>query len=185
MKYVFHDVFYSASAPKSAQPIIDLFKQSVGSEMLIVYMTKFVAQIREMANNAERKGRARFTVDYRCEVHYNDGRRHGSITLYSPAQYGPKRQASLSFVEVDSMWYEDYKRDKLLSIITFIEWDKISERLNAKYSSEGRHIINKMCYELRDGVPVEEVVDKYTKSATPELRQKLINGLSAIVKKGV
>lgn len=185
MKYVFHDVFYSASVPKTAQPIIDLFKLAVGSEMLSEYMVKFVADIRDMANNAMRKGRVKFEVRYSNEKRAYDGCYHGSITLYSPTSSEPKRQAALYFIGVDSLWAEDYRRDKLLTPFKFVEWDKMKMRVaNTEDTDKAEEILMNMVGDLQKGVSVEEVADKYVACATPELRKSLIDGMKAIVEKG-
>ena len=47
----------------------------------------------------------------------------------------------------------------------------------------GEVLIDKMVKEIKAGVNVEEVVDRYCACATPGLRQQLIDGIRQIVGK--
>lgn len=183
MKYVFYDIFYAASAPKAAADIIAYMKGSVGSEMLTGYMEKYVAGIRQMVKEANEKRKMQMMVDYTNQVNWNHGRRSGTIRVYKHAPYGYNDIARLYFVEVDSMWAES--SDGVLRQFTFSEWDRLKMRVaNNIHPDKVDEILRKMVSDLKNGVPVEEVADKYVTFATPELRKKLIDGMKAFVEKG-
>lgn len=44
--------------------------------------------------------------------------------------------------------------------------------------------MRRMADDLRSGLPAEEVVDMYVTCASPELREKLIDGVKEIIAKG-
>lgn len=127
MKYVFHDVFISSNAPKGAQEVCDLLRQSVGSEMLSGQMEKFVAMIRVKAKEANVKLKSKLVVSYRNEISRYDNRRHGQISMEAVKSYGPDSVARLHFVEVDSLWAE---HNGELKQFTFSEWDRMKFRID-------------------------------------------------------
>lgn len=44
-------------------------------------------------------------------------------------------------------------------------------------TAEGDELMQKIVDEIREGKPIEEVVDRYVNCATPEMRQKVIDGI--------
>lgn len=125
MKYVFHSIFYSASAPKSAKEVIEYMKATVGSEMLTSYFPKFLKIIHSMVDKANATKRVSIVVDIYSGIQYDDGRRHGQISIYTKGKWGKKDIARLSYIEVDTMWAEDYRDDGMLKQFTFNQWDKM------------------------------------------------------------
>ena len=202
MKYVFYDVYYSASAPKTAAKIVAFMKGAVGCEMLTVYLEKFVATIRQLVEDANATGRVDIEMSKKVDRHYNDGCRHGQIAVYSKSRYGFKDIARLHFIEVDRLMVERYQSMELKQY-TFNELDKKiltmekelkpattcaknlmgeMKLVEKKESEEDRaeDLIIKIYLELAAGGDVATIADKYVHCATPELRQKLIDGMTRI-----
>ena len=184
MKYVFHGIFYAASAPKSAAEVIAFMKDAVGSEMLTSYFPKFLKIIHSMVDKANATKRVSIVVDIYSGIQYDDGRRHGVISLYTKGTMGQKDIARLFYIEVDTMWAED-ARDGKLKHFTFNQWDKMKFQAEKEETvDEAEGLLKQMVNELREGRNVEEVVDKYVKCANSELREKLISGIKNITQKG-
>ncbi len=193
MKYVFYDVFWSASAPKAGLEIIDILKRASGSEMLKGYLPKFLDMLKRKIDEANNSGRhAKFELYHHQGVHYTDHKVHGQIAIHQDAQFGKKDIARLHYIELNSMWAENFASGGELKQWDIAEWEKKrvileDEDYQAKMeaaTNEQDEIIEKMVGELKNGAPVEEVIDKYVTCATPELRGKLIDGMKAIVEEG-
>lgn len=164
MKYVFYEAFVSASAPKTAEEIIALIKKVVGSEMLPVYFPKFVCRLKEMAAEVTEKGKMTLTVELNeVENPHGKGIINRSIYVRRKRNYGYDDVARLYCVSVKSEWIPEVEEEELKS---------------------GSGIIRRMAEDLQNGVSEEAVADKYVVCASQELREELIDGLRAIVKKG-
>ena len=163
MKYVFHDAFVSASAPKAAEEIIALIKKAVGSEILPQYFPIFFCRLKEMAAEVNEKGKVTLTVElYEQKNLHGEGIVNRSIHVTRKRNYGYDDVARLYCVSVKSEWVPEAKEE----------------------SKSGSDIIRRMAEDLQNGVSEEAVADKYAVCASQELREELIDGLKAIVKKG-
>lgn len=185
MKYVFHSIFYSASAPKSAKEVIEYMKATVGTEMLTSYFPRFLGIIQGMVDKVNATKRVHIKMEnYSC-IQHDDGRRHGQISIFSDGKWGKKDMARLDYIEVDSMWAEDASARNELKQFTFNQWDKMKYQAEIEETvDEAEGLLKQMVNELREGRNVEEVVDKYVKCANSELREKLISGIKNITQKG-
>lgn len=164
MKYVFHNAFVSSSAPKAAEEIISLIKKAVGSEMLPKYFPIFFCRLKEMAAEANEKGKVTLTVELHEEKNiHGEGIVNRSIHVTRKRNYGYDDVARLYCVSVKSEWIPEVEEEELKSDVD---------------------IIRRMAEDLQNGVSEEAVADKYAVCASQELREELIDGLKAIVKKG-
>lgn len=164
MKYVFYEAFVSASAPKAAEEIIALIKKAVGSEMLPQYFPKFFCRLKEMAAEVTEKGKMTLTVELNeVENPHGKGIVNRIIQVRRFRDYGIDDVARLFCVSVKSEWIPEVEEEELKS---------------------GSDIIRRMAEDLQNGVSEEAVADKYAVCASQELREELIDGLKAIVKKG-
>lgn len=128
MKYVFYQVFYSASAPKAAGEIIQLMKQTVGSEMLKMYYPEFFKILKELVAAANASGKhAPFRIESNSGIRYEDSRLHGQISVFQPNKWGQKDVARLEYIEVDSMWAARSPQGDIKQY-TFSEWDRMKFR---------------------------------------------------------
>lgn len=84
----------------------------------------------------------------------------------------------------ENTWKKTFEMELREKLKKEMEKERLNTNLLSAEAGSGIDIMKKMVHELENGVSVEEVVDKYTVCASPELRQKLINGLTEIVKKG-
>lgn len=125
MKYVFYDVFWSASAPKAGLEIIDLMKRTSGSEMLTTYLPKFLELLKGKIEEANKNGRhAKFELRHHQNMHYTDHKLHGQICIHQDGMYGKKDIARLHYIEVNQRWAEDFRNNGELRLWHFNEWDK-------------------------------------------------------------
>lgn len=160
MKYVFHDAFVSSSAPKAAKEIIELMTKAVGSEMLPTYFPRFLSILKNMAAEVSSKGKIKLTVEMtQAKNIYGEGIVNRAIYLRRSRNYGSDDVARLFCVSVKSEW-------------------------KSEDEEEEDDIISRMAEDLQNGVSEEAVADKYVACASQELREKLIDGLKAIVKEG-
>lgn len=135
MKYVFYEAFVSASAPKAAEEIIALIKKAVGSEMLPVYFPKFFCRLKEMAAEANEKGKVTLTVElHEAKNLHGEGIVNRSIHVTRKRNYGYDDVARLFCVSVESLWAEKYSGD--LEKFSFSEWDR-RRRESEKESEKG------------------------------------------------
>ena len=182
MKYVFYDVYWSSSAPKVANGVIDLLKRTSGSEMMKGYLPKYLATIKEMIDTVNAKGRcAKLMMSNRKSVRYTDHKEHGQISIFQEGKWGQKDVARIHFIEVNNFWTFDSREENLVMCHFLNSMDGEVEFMTDK---EEEDMIEKMLIDLHNGVSVEEVADKYVTCDTPELRQKLIEGMKAIFEEG-
>lgn len=182
MKYVFYDVYWSSSAPKVANEVIDLLKRTSGSEMMKGYLPKYLATIKEMIDTANAKGRcAKLMISNKKDVRYTDHKVHGQISIYQDGKWGQKDVARIHFIEVNNFWTFDSGKENLV----MRHFLNIKNRETKFMTGEEKEeILRGMFHDLDNGASVEEVADKYVTCATPELREKLIQGMKAIIEKG-
>lgn len=115
MKYVFYDVYWSSSAPKVANEVIDLLKRTSGTEMMKGYLPKYLATIKEMIDTANAKGRhAKLMMSKRKDVRYTDHKEHGQISIYQDGKWGQKDVARIYFIEVNNFWTFDSREENLV-----------------------------------------------------------------------
>ena len=128
MKYVFYQVFYSSSAPKAAGEIIQMMKQTVGSEMLKMYYPEFFKALKDLVVAANASGKhAPFRIESNSGIRYDDNRKHGQISVFQPYKWGQKDVARLEYIEVDSMWAARTPHGDIKQY-TFTEWDRLKYR---------------------------------------------------------
>ena len=128
MKFVFYQVFCSASAPKAAGDIIQLMKQTVGSEMLKMYYPEFYGKLKGLVNVANGNGKhAPFKIESNSFIRFDDNRLHGQISVFQPNKWGQKDVARLEYIEVDSMWAARTPQGDIKQY-TFTEWDRLKYR---------------------------------------------------------
>lgn len=132
MKYVFYHVFYPASAPKSAQELIEYAKSAVGSEMLPAYYEMFVKELQRRVREINEKGKIHLDISLvSCES--GKVERNGQISIHAPRKWGFSDIIRLSFVRVDSLWAEHTGE---LKRFTFKEWGHL-KYMNEIRSKEG------------------------------------------------
>ena len=179
MKYVFHDVFWSSSAPKACLDIIEVLKRTSGSEMLTVYLPKFLDLLERKIAEANKNGRhAKFELYHHQNMHNTDHKVHGQICIHQDGMSGKKCIARIDYIEVNQFWTFSSAEGNL----ELCHFDNSKSRQTDSITADD--IMRRMVDDLRSGLPVEEVVDMYVACASPELREKLIDGLKEIVAKG-
>lgn len=184
MKYVFYHIFYPANAPKSALDLIHFVASAVGTEMQPDYYQEFVKEVRRRVDEINKKGRIHLDVSLStCE----SGRpmRNGQVCISSPRKWGADDIVRLSFIRVDSLWTENFQGN--LQKISFDKWDRMKYEVEKKQVEESREadeLLIRMITDLSTGRDIEETVDDYVKCETPELRQKLIDGIKEGMEEG-
>ena len=184
MKYVFYHIFYPANAPKSALDLIHFVASAVGTEMLPNYYQEFVKEVRRRVDEINKKGRIHLDVSLpTCES--GIPMRNGQVRISSPRKWGADDIVRLSFIRVDSLWTENTV-GKLVKV-PFKVLDRVKVKVEKKQGEESRkaeELLIRMITDLSTGRDIEEMVDDYVKCETPELRQKLIDGIKEGMEKG-
>ena len=107
MKYMFHDAFVSASAPKAAQEIIALVTKAVGSEMDPHYFPMFFSRLKEMAAEVTEKGKVTLSVEMtELKKEYGKGVVSRAIYVQRKRNYGHDDVARLFCTSVNAAWEE-------------------------------------------------------------------------------
>lgn len=185
MKYVFHNVFWSSNAPKAADEIIELLKRTSGSEMMKGFFPSFLEIIKEIIDAANAKGRhAKLMMSHNRMVEYTDHKEHGQISIYQKGKWGQKDVARINYIEVNHFWTYTADKEENLVMCHLGKYQEYRQNEYIESFGESDKILRKMVRDIKSGVPVEEVADKYVNCATPELRKQLIDGMKAIVEKG-
>ena len=108
MSYVFHNVFYSSSAPKAANEIIDLMKRTSGSEIGEEELQVYIDKLKEKIEKANASGRhQRIQISHSQDIHYTDMKVHGQIRVFANSKWGEKDIARLDYIQVNYGWRVD------------------------------------------------------------------------------
>ncbi len=106
MKYVFYHIFYPASAPKSAQELIEYAKSAVGSEMLRSSFEMFERELQRRVREINGKGKIHLSISLNtCDS--GRANRNGQISISTQRKWGITDIIRLSFIRVDSLWTEN------------------------------------------------------------------------------
>jgi hypothetical protein len=131
MKYVFYHIFYPASAPKSAQELIEYAKSAVGSEMLRSSFEMFERELQRRVREINEKGKIHLSISFNtCDS--GGANRNGQISISTQRKWGITDIIRLSFIRVDALWAEHTGE---LKRFTFNQWDKMIYE-NAKKGGE-------------------------------------------------
>lgn len=137
MKYVFYDATIYSGLPLYTDEITGYVKDAVGSEMLPVYMKKFIENLKTMVEQVNEKKKAHMSVEYNVATHAYLKHKFGRVYVYKKRKPVPQLAAILFFIVVESMWAEDMARNEELRQFTFKEWDELKFRNDTNKMKKG------------------------------------------------